>query len=49
MTKKLILMTTHFENIFKKDNFMFKITLAKVIVSCLIYSLAGALVQKIWR
>ena len=30
-------------------DFMFKTKLAKVIVTCLVYGLASALTQRIWR
>ena len=32
-----------------KGQFMFKTTLAKIIVSCLVYGLASGITQRIWR
>ena len=32
-----------------KGQFMFKTTLAKIIVSCLVYGLASGITQRIWK
>lgn len=32
-----------------KGQFMFKKTLAKIIISCLVYGLASGITQRIWR
>ena len=38
-----------FMTLFTNNNFMFKTKLAKVILTCLVYGLASALTQRIWR